>query len=95
MDYYKALGVLPTATPEEITAAYRRIAMKNHPDRNPDNEKALQRFKEAQAAYEVLSDHQKRGSYDREQLNRIVEDPFVAAKAAWENFIDNTLQPLQ
>lgn len=64
-DYYELLGVERSATPEEIKKAYRKMAMKYHPDRNPGDEDAQTRFKEAAAAYEVLSDPQKRARYDR------------------------------
>jgi len=64
-DYYKALGVSEGATTEEIKKAYRDIAKKHHPDRNPDDKGAEERFKEATEAYDVLSDDEKRQKYDR------------------------------
>ena len=64
-DYYEILGVARTATREEITQAYRRLALKYHPDRNPGDEEAVRRFKEASEAFEVLSDPEKRARYDR------------------------------
>lgn len=64
-DYYEILGVARDADEKEIKKAYRRIAMKNHPDRNPDDPKAEDIFKEATEAYEVLSDAEKRSAYDR------------------------------
>jgi len=64
-DYYDILGVSKDASKEDIKKAYRRLAMKNHPDRNPDDKDAEARFKEASEAYEVLSDDQKRGAYDQ------------------------------
>ena len=64
-DYYSTLGVERNATEEEIKKAYRRLALKYHPDRNKDDPKAEDKFKEASEAYEVLSDAQKRSTYDQ------------------------------
>jgi len=63
--YYEVLGVERTATDEELKKAFRRLAMKNHPDRCPDDPTAQERFKEAKEAYEVLGDRQRRTQYDR------------------------------
>ena len=63
-DYYEVLGVNRDASEEDIKKAYRRLAMKWHPDRNPDNPKAEEYFKEAKEAYEVLSEAEKRRAYD-------------------------------
>ena len=64
-DYYEILGLNRDASEEEIKKAYRKLAMKHHPDRNPDNPKAEDHFKEAKEAYEILSDAQKRAAYDQ------------------------------
>lgn len=64
-DYYETLGVNRDASDDELKKAYRKLAMKYHPDRNPDNPKAEANFKEAKEAYEVLSDRQKRAAYDQ------------------------------
>jgi len=64
-DFYEILGVAKTATIEEIKAAYRKLALKYHPDRNPDNKEAEDKFKEATEAYEVLSNASKRKQYDQ------------------------------
>ena len=64
-DYYEVLGVQKTATDDEIKKAYRKIAIKYHPDRNPGNKEAEEKFKEAAEAYDILHDQQKRSSYDQ------------------------------
>jgi curved DNA-binding protein len=64
-DYYEVLGVKKTAPEEEIKKAYRKLAMKHHPDRNPGNKQAEERFKEINEAYAVLSDKAKRQQYDQ------------------------------
>lgn len=63
-DYYEVLGVGKNATEDEIKKAYRKLAIKYHPDRNPDDAKAEEKFKEAAEAYDVLHDPQKRQAYD-------------------------------
>jgi curved DNA-binding protein len=64
-DYYKTLGVSRSATEKELKQAYRKLAKKYHPDANPDNPNAEAKFKEINEAYEVLSDKEKRETYDR------------------------------
>lgn len=64
-DYYEVLGVSKTANSDEIKKAYRKLAMQYHPDRNPGNKEAEDKFKEATEAYEILSDEKKRAQYDR------------------------------
>jgi curved DNA-binding protein len=64
MDYYKLLGVEKNASPEEIKKAYRKLALKYHPDRNKDNKAAEEQFKKISEAYAVLSDKEKRQQYD-------------------------------
>ena len=64
-DYYEVLGLSRDASEADIKKAYRRFAMKYHPDRNPDDDEAVDRFKEVKEAYEVLADAQKRAAYDR------------------------------
>ncbi len=64
-DYYEVLGVSKNASEAELKKAYRRAAQKHHPDRNPDDKEAEEKFKEGKEAYEVLSDSRKRAAYDQ------------------------------
>ncbi|WP_425055108.1 molecular chaperone DnaJ [Pseudomonas abyssi] len=76
-DYYEVLGVEKGASEADLKKAYRRLAMKFHPDRNPDDEKAEEKFKEATEAYEVLTDANKRAAYD--QYGHAGVDPNMGA----------------
>src|SRR3989337_163192 len=64
-DYYETLGVAKGAAADEIKKAYRKVAMQYHPDRNPGDKVAEEKFKEAAEAYEILSDADKKAQYDR------------------------------
>ena len=79
-DYYEVLGVNRDASEDDIKKSYRKLAMKFHPDRNPDNPKAEEQFKEAKQAYEILSDANKRAAYD--QYGHAGVDPSVAGAGA-------------
>ncbi len=76
-DYYEILGVAKNSNEDEIKKAYRKLAMKHHPDRNPGDKGAEDKFKEAKEAYEMLSDAQKRAAYDR--FGHAGVDPNAAA----------------
>lgn len=69
-DYYQTLGVSKTATPEEIKKAYRKLALQYHPDKNPGNKEAEEKFKEIAEAYSVLGDDEKRSRFDRGGMNQ-------------------------
>ena len=64
-DYYEVLGVSRNASAQELKKAFKKLAMKYHPDRNPDDESAAEKFKEAAEAYEILSDPEKKSTYDQ------------------------------
>src|SRR5688572_26268128 len=64
-DFYSVLGVARGASPEELKKAYRKLAMQHHPDKNPGDKKAEEKFKEINEAYQVLSDKDKRAHYDQ------------------------------
>ena len=64
-DYYTILGLARDATEEDLKKSYRKLAMKHHPDRNPDDKASEEKFKEAKEAYEVLTDPSKRAAYDQ------------------------------
>ena len=88
-DYYEILGVERTSTEIELKKAYRRLAMKHHPDRNPDDKASEELFKEANEAYEVLSDSSKRAAYD--QYGHAGVDPQMGGGGAGfggQNFSD-------
>ncbi len=78
-DYYETLGVARNASEADIKKAYRRLAMKHHPDRNPNDKSAEAKFKESNEAYEILADAQKRAAYD--QFGHAGVDPSMAAGA--------------
>ncbi|MDR1391263.1 MAG: molecular chaperone DnaJ [Holosporales bacterium] len=75
-DYYSILGVSKTATQDEVKKAYRKLAIQWHPDKNPGNKQAEEKFKEINEAYEILKDEQKRAAYDRYGDNAFQNDGF-------------------
>lgn len=79
-DFYEILGVARNASEDELKKAYRKLAMKHHPDRNPDDAQAEEKFKEAKEAYEILTDARKRSAYD--QFGHAGVDSSAAAAGA-------------
>ncbi|GAB2188695.1 molecular chaperone DnaJ [Sessilibacter sp. MAH2] len=86
-DYYEILGVDKSVSEKDLKKAYRRVAMKYHPDRNPDDAAAEDKFKEASEAYEVLSDAQKRAAYDQ-YGHAGVDNSAGGAGGGYSNFSD-------
>ena len=87
-DYYEVLGINKDADEEAIKKAYRKLAMKHHPDRNPDNPKSEDHFKEAKEAYEMLSDANKRAAYDRYGHAGVDPSAAGAGGQGFSNFSD-------
>ena len=88
-DYYEVLGVNRDASEEDIKKAYRKLAMKHHPDRNPDNPKSEERFKEAKEAYEILSDAQQARAPTISSATRAsIRRAAAGAGAGFGNFAD-------
>src|SRR5215212_2487740 len=87
-DYYEVLGVNRDASDEDIKKAYRKLAMKHHPDRNPDSKESEEKFKEAKEAYEVLSDPKKRPAYDQFGHAGVEQGAGGAGAAGFGGFAD-------
>src|SRR5512136_734195 len=90
VDYYKVLGVDRNATEAQIKKAYRKLARESHPDMNPGDKKAEERFKRINEAYEVLSDQDKRRKYDQlgasyQQYQHMGGDPHGFDWSQWAN----------
>jgi len=92
MDYYQVLGVNRKASEEEIRKAFRKLALKYHPDRNPGDKQAEERFKEINEAYEVLSDSQKRSRYDQlgDSYSRWQQSGGAPGNFNWEPWFTQT-----
>ena len=86
-DYYDVLGVSKSASKDELKKAYRKLAMKYHPDRNPDDSQAAEKFKELSEAYEILSDDQKKQAYDNFG-HEGVNSSFSSSQGAADAFSD-------
>jgi molecular chaperone DnaJ len=95
MDHYKTLGVDRNATQEDIKKAYRQLAMQYHPDRNPGDKEAEQKFKEVQSAYDVLSDTVQKARYDAGSGPRQTGNPFYHHHHAWGSVFTNNPAPVE
>lgn len=89
-DPYDVLGVAPSATPELIKTAYRQAARLYHPDKNP-SPTAAARFREAQGAYELLSDAARREQYDALRRRNLIDDPLAEAASLWNAYLEKVL----
>jgi len=89
-EFYDRLGVSPSATPEEIKKAYRKLAMKLHPDRNPDDPTAEDKFKALGEAYDVLSDPEKKRIYDKYGKEGLTEGPSRSAEDIFSAFFGSS-----
>ena len=90
-DYYEVLGVARDASDEDLKKAYRRCAMKHHPDRNPGDAAAEAAFKECKEAYEVLSDDEARQAYDDNRRRNLLDDPLQTAQDIWQTYFKSIL----
>lgn len=88
IDPYDVLGIPSSATPDDVKRAFRRKASFFHPDRNtaPD---AAQRFREAQAAYELLIDDERRRAFDQKRQRHLLDDPVHVARTMFESYLDD------
>ena len=89
-DYYRILGLPPTATLAEVKGAYRKKASALHPDRNAA-ERAHLDFQQLQEAYEVLSDSAKRRAYDDNRRRSLIEHPLETAREIWSAYLKSAL----
>ncbi len=87
-NYYQMLGVSADASQEEIKSAYRKLAQKYHPDKNPENKNAEEMFKQIQEAYGILSDKKKRNDYDRQKFS-FDEEPYYQNSTSYHEAFDD------
>ena len=91
-DYYEVLGVDKNASEAEIKRAYRKVAKKYHPDMNPGDKEAEEKFKEAAEAYEVLSDPEKKSKYDQLEIFLVISSAVAEEAAMPEEMVQDRVQ---
>jgi len=89
-DHYAALGLTSSASATDIKKAFRQRAAQTHPDRNPSPD-AAQRFRAVQEAYDVLSDEEKRKTYDENRRRGLLDNPLETAREIWQNYLKTVL----
>lgn len=90
-DYYAALGIASNATLAEIKTTYRKMASQYHPDKNAASD-APAKFRQVQEAYEILSDVDKRRTYDENRRRSLLDSPIDTAHEIWQYYIDGILK---
>lgn len=90
-DYYAILGVAANASLAEIKTTYRKLASLYHPDKNASGD-APAKFRSVQEAYEILSDIDKRKTFDENRRRSLLDSPIDTAKEIWQNYIDGVLK---
>jgi DnaJ-class molecular chaperone len=91
-DHYTTLGLSSGASPADIKRAYRLLAARYHPDRNPEPQ-AVRMFRGVQTAYDVLIDPQRRHDYDENRRRNLLDDPLATAGEIWQAYFNPLIRP--